>query len=175
MRPWEEPWHPVPRASGIAATVGITLLALWMATADQGWLVILDGANLVFHEAGHPIFGIFGATLGLYGGTLGQLVFPAVVAGTGFVRRHVVTAAVGIAWFGQNLVNIARYADDARAQELPLVGGGEHDWTAILMRWRALSSDHQVARVIRIVGYGLVLGAAAWSAWRTWRDRDENP
>lgn len=175
MSVWREPWHPIRRATGITACVGIGLLALWMATADQGWLMILDGTNLVFHEAGHLVFGLLGGTMGLYGGTLGQLVFPAVVAGAGGFRRHPVTLAVGAAWLGQNLNNIARYADDARAQELPLVGGGEHDWTTILSRWNALSSDHKVATLFRSAGYAVVLGAAAWLAWRTWRDNSENP
>lgn len=163
------PWTPISRGQGLAGALAIALLALWMAVADQGWLVILDGANLVFHEAGHPLFGIFGETAGLYGGTLGQLVFPAVVALAGTWRRHPGTAAVGVAWFGQNLGNIARYMADARAQELPLVGGGEHDWTAIFARWDALSADLRVAGVTRGLGFVLVIGSAAWLARLAWR------
>jgi hypothetical protein len=72
---------------------------------------------------------------------------------------------------GQNLVNIARYAADARAQELPLVGGGEHDWFHILTRWHAVDADHRVASVFRTTGWLLVLGAGAWLAWRAWSAR----
>ena len=38
--------------------------------------IFLDFVNLAFRQAVHPFFGLFGDTLGLYGGTIGQLVFP---------------------------------------------------------------------------------------------------
>jgi hypothetical protein len=62
-------------------------------------------------------------------------------------------------WGFENLLNIARYVADARAQVLPLVGGGEHDWTALLDRWGCLAQDTAIAQVIRAMG---------WLAWR-WR------
>ncbi len=159
------PWRPTPRGHAIATLIGLGLLALWMATDEDAYLRPLDDANLVFHEAGHHIYGLFGSTLALYGGTLGQLTFPAVVAATFFVRREQLGTAVGLAWFGQNCGNIARYAADARAQELPLVGGNEHDWFHILTRWDALDADHAVATGFRLVGWALVLGPALWLAW----------
>jgi hypothetical protein len=159
------PWRPVPRSHAIAALIGLALLALWMAVDDDAYLRPLDDANLAFHEAGHPIYGLFGETLALYGGTLGQLTFPAVAAATFFLRRERVGTAVALAWLGQNCGNIARYVADARAQELPLVGGGEHDWFHILSRWHALDADHTVAAGFRLIGWALVLGAALWLAW----------
>jgi hypothetical protein len=53
--------------------------------------------------------------------------------------------AVAGAWLFENLLNIARYMADARAQILPLVGGGEHDWTNIFSRWDVLASDTLIA------------------------------
>ena len=81
------PWRPVPRSHTIAALIGLGLLALWMAVDDDAYLRPLDDANLAFHEVGHQIYGLFGSTLALYGGTLGQLTFPAVAAATFFWRR----------------------------------------------------------------------------------------
>jgi len=152
----------------IATLVALGLLALWIARDDDGYLRILDDANLAFHEAGHLFYGLFGSALALYGGTLGQLTFPAIAAGTFFVRREPASYALALAWIGQNLINIARYANDARAQALPLVGGGEHDWFHILSRWHALSADHTVAATFRLAGWGFLLGAAAWLSYR-WR------
>jgi hypothetical protein len=160
------PWHPVTRGAAIGTLVALGLLALWMATDDDGYLRIIDDANLAFHEAGHLVYGILGETMALYGGTLGQLTFPAVAAIAFALRREPPSVALAVAWFGQNLVNIARYAGDARAQELPLVGGGEHDWLHILLRWNALSSDHTVAAGFRTAGWLLVLAAAAWLVHR---------
>jgi hypothetical protein len=162
------PWQPPSRAGAIGALVALGLLALWMATDDDGYLRVLDDANLAFHEAGHLVFGVLGDTAALYGGTLGQLTFPAIAAATFFVRREPAAVALALGWLGENLINIARYAADARAQELPLVGGGEHDWFHILVRWQALSSDHAVASVLRIGGWLILLGATAWLAWH-WR------
>lgn len=164
------PWQPVSTAH--AAAAGAALLALaWAVAGSDGYVRILDDANLAFHEAGHPLFGVFGATPALYGGTLGQLAFPTVVLLTSLVRRQPLAVAAGAAWFGQNLVNIARYCADARAQELPLVGGGEHDWLHILTRWGALHRDLEVAAAIRTAGWALIAIAAGVVAWRWRADR----
>ena len=160
---FREPWKPLgPAALGISLLVCASL-ALWALSAADPWIPLLDGANLMFHEAGHPLFGIFGEGPGLYGGTLMQLLVPLVVAGNFAWRRETAPFALSLAWACQNLVNIARYAADAREQVLPLVGGGEHDWEGILLRWNALGSDLAVARSIRGVALvGLVL-IAAWT------------
>ena len=57
-------------------------------------------------------------------------------------------------WFFENWLNIARYMADARAQELPLVGGGDHDWANIFGRWGLLAHDTQIAAVVRAIGWG---------------------
>jgi hypothetical protein len=60
-------------------------LAIWAAVIllfhmTTGWVPILDSANLAFHEAGHPIFGMLWGRLEVYGGTLMQLLMPGVCA-----------------------------------------------------------------------------------------------
>ncbi len=162
----DDRWQWPGRGAVIGGVVAIALFALWIAVDSDDYLRPLDDANLAFHEAGHMFYRVFGEAAGLYGGTLGQLTFPAVAAGTFFWRRDPVGFTVALAWIGQNLFNIARYAADARVQELPLVGGGDHDWTNILSRWSALDQDHTVARGFRIAGWALVLGSLGWLAWR---------
>ena len=54
---------------------------------------------------------------------------------------------------------------DARRQELPLVGGGDHDWTFILGSWGLLSADTTLAAWLRVLAVGLM----AWVIWRDWR------
>lgn len=135
---------------------------------DPGWTPILDSANLAFHEGGHMFYGVFGETAGLYGGVLGQLTFPIVVAAAYFFRRQRHGVALGLVWAAQNLFNIARYMADARAQELPLVGGGEHDFTHIFTRWGVLHRDLAIASTTRTIGWVLAIGAVGWLvlAWR---------
>ena len=165
----EEPWQPVGTAGLGATSIGFGaffLVALW---AEPGWVPLLDGVNLLFHEAGHPLFGLLGwETLTILGGTLMQLLVPLLVAGSFWVRRDAYGTAVAGVWTCENLLNIARYMADARAQVLPLVGGGEHDWTSLLSHWGCLAQDTTIAQVIRAMGW---LGMAACWAWLVWRWR----
>jgi hypothetical protein len=80
------PWKAVSGLAAIATSLGLACF-LGLLKTDTDGFVFLDYANLAFHEAGHPIFGMLGSTLGLYGGTLGQLVFP-VVALLAFWRQR---------------------------------------------------------------------------------------
>ncbi len=147
------------------ASVGFGVLFYLLKTDDDGFLFVVDHANLVFHEAGHVIFGILGGTPGLYGGTLGQLAIPLIV-GTAFAaQREPVGFAIAGVWFFQNFLNIARYMADARAQLLPLVGGGDHDWTNIFTCWGALSSDTAIANVVAVAGW---IGMAVVWGWLVW-------
>jgi hypothetical protein len=73
-------------------------------------------------------------------------------------------------WFFENWLNIARYVADARSLQLPLVGGGEHDWTEILSRWNILEYDIQVAAAIKWTGWLGVAAACAWLLWRYFGD-----
>jgi hypothetical protein len=52
----------------------------------------------------------------------------------------------------QNLWNISRYVQDAQAQELPLVGGGEHDWAYLLERVNLLEQDQLIGQLVRVAG-----------------------
>ena len=154
----------------LAAAVGLLLLC----HATWGWVPILDSANLAFHEAGHPIFGIFSSRLMVYGGTLMQLLIPAACVWECYRREQRYGFYVCLVWIGENLLNIARYMADARAHQLPLVGGLNpedfHDWTEILSRWGLLNQDIALASLVR---FGAVV-LMAWAVWRVWRIAEEN-
>jgi len=161
-----EPWEPVEREHviGVAAFTAVVLALL--LGGDPGWTPILDSANLAFHEAGHKFYGVLGETMSLYGGVLGQLTFPLVVVAVFFFRREAHGVAVGVIWASQNLFNIARYMADARARELPLVGGGEHDFEHIFTRWGVLHRDVDIASYTRAIGWIGIVAALAWLGWR---------
>jgi len=165
----ESGWKPVG-TGGLAGAALFTLYCGWYASTGEGWVHLLDGANLVFHEAGHPIFGLLlGSRVTVYGGTMGQLVFPLAVAGSFWFRRETASFAIAAIWFFENFWNIARYMADARAHDLPLVGNGEHDWTEILTRWGVLHLDTTLGGFVRLAGWLGVLAALGWLAWR-WND-----
>jgi hypothetical protein len=113
---------------------------------------ILDSLDLAIHESGHLVFAPFGEFVGFLGGTLMQLIVPSVFAGYFFRRRDRHAATVALWWIAQNLWNISVYVRDARAQELPLVGGGEHDWTYLLDRLDLLDKDISLGRAIHLLG-----------------------
>lgn len=159
------PWQPVSGWQMAGASLGFGWFLVLLKTDEDGF-VFLDHVNLVFHEAGHPIFGLLGPTLGLYGGTLGQLVMPLLVLGTFRRQGHAVGCAVAALWFFENFLNIARYMADARAQVLPLVGGGEHDWADIFTRWGVLASDTAIAQLVSAAGWVGMLVSWAWLGWR---------
>jgi hypothetical protein len=143
------------------------------APGDYGWL---DSLDLAIHEAGHLIFGFGGETLGLLGGTLLQLIAPAAFAIALWRSGDRHGATVPFWWLGQNCWNISVYIRDARTQELPLVGGGEHDWALLLERMGWLESDQALGRavfgagvliyVIAIVAGWLVLNPRGVAAGR---------
>lgn len=156
----------LPSWAAVAAFAAICLA--FHAFSEQGWVPILDSANLALHEAGHPLVGILGSRASVYGGTLFQLAFPVAVAFHFHRRGQMAGAAAGAVWLGENLLNVARYMADARAQMLPLVGGGDHDWTEIFSRWRILHLDTRVAGLTRFLAVLVMAVALIW-LYRRWK------
>ena len=153
---------PVPATRAQAVGVGVLSALLGFFVVTSGWVPLLDSANLALHEAGHPVVGLLSHRLEPYGGTIFQLLFPVLVIVHFFRRHHDAGAAIGAVWLGENLHNVARYMADARAQNLPLVGGGHHDWAEILSRWGLLQSDLGLARLTHGLGWLLMAGAVVW-------------
>jgi hypothetical protein len=171
---WEAEWQSVSATALAGASLGFLLLAILAATSDQGWIPLLDGVNLVFHEAGHPLFGILGwEVLTILGGTLMQILVPLLAVGTFWLRRDALGTAVTGIWAFENLLNIARYVADARAQVLPLVGGGEHDWADLLGRWGLLPQDLLIGQALRLIGWLGMVACWAWLAWRWHRSQPQ--
>lgn len=171
-------WDAKSRASSPAWA----LAALWLyvfAGMLHGWVWLLDSASLALHEAGHPLCSFISLRLTVYGGTLFQLIFPAVFAAS-FARRGQFAGFVFCCcWLGASLRNVGAYCADARAMALPLIGGADpeqwHDWREILSRWGALPMDHLFGGVFQLAGYalmGLALCLIAWHWKRPAKDED---
>ena len=116
----------------------------------------LDGVDLIIHEAGHPLFGAFGISfVGFLGGTLMQLIMP--IAFYVYFLRHTQpkSADICLFWIGQNFLNVGRYMADARAQEMPLLGG-EHDWAYMLDEVGLLRFDTVLGHLMDFLGCTLI-------------------
>jgi hypothetical protein len=121
----------------------------------------LDGIDLAIHETGHLVFAAFGEVIQFAGGTLFQLIVPTAFLVYFARRRDRHAATVSLWWIAQNLWNISVYVRDARTQELPLVGGGEHDWAFLLGHFGVLAHDQGIGRSFHAVGTLLWVVAVA--------------
>ncbi len=131
--------------------------------ADGTWL--LHGVSLGMHETGHLVFAPFGEVAAVLGGSLLQLLLPLAFVAEFARRRRWDGAALSLWWVAQNGWDVAVYVADARAESLPLVGGGEHDWAFLLMRWHALAADHSIARGLAHGASALAVVALVWAAF----------
>lgn len=138
-------------------SICIVPYVIWLIFSYQYHFI--DGANLLFHEAGHVILSIFGETIHYLGGSIGQLVFPILFCVSFFRRGHVFESAVCGIWLGENVINIAWYIGDAQAQAIPLVGGGIHDWHWLLSRAGLLSNCKMIATIVHSFGAIILLFA----------------
>ena len=167
---FEEPWKPLSRLAVVAWLV-FYVGFLGYAFSKQGGFLFIDSANLVVHEGGHNLFGWFGPTLGLWGGTLLQWLVPFLLAAYFFTQRQTTGFVFCLFFFFENWLYTATYMADARAQELPLVTTGDpdfvaHDFHAIFSGLGVLDYDTKIALVVRILGWCGMLACVAWLAWR---------
>jgi hypothetical protein len=166
----EEPWKPLSRPAIAAWLVFYTAFVLYAYSAHGGFLFI-DSANLVVHEGGHNLFGWFGPTLGLWGGTLLQWLVPFLLAAYFFTQRQPAGFVFCAFFFFENWLYTATYMADARAQELPLVTTGdpdfvEHDFHAIFSNLGVLDYDTKIAAVVRLLGWLGMLACVVWLGGR---------
>jgi len=135
------------------------LLLWWTIRLGSGastWCFV-DFANLAFHEFGHLLFRPLGMTLQYLGGTLFQLFVPAMLVVYFLIRRAEPSgSAFCFWWVGESLINVSIYMADARELNLPLVGGGDHDWNELFYRFGLLGEES----VARVVGMTHLLGTA---------------
>ena len=134
---------------------------------------IMHNINLAFHEAGHVLFMVLGNFMMVLGGSLMQLMVPAVVI-MAFVFKHenAFGGAVALWWLGQSAMDLAPYVYDARSGQLLLIGGfigrerpGSHDWTNLLGKLGMLDYAHALGTFTNFVGMVVMILALAWGGY----------
>lgn len=180
-----QPAQPMAVAGRLALLVfltiwGLRLMAMTIESNGAGES-FLHLVNLPFHEAGHVFFSPFGDFVRTLGGTLGQLIMPLVCCLVLLLKtRDPFGAGAAFWWFGENLLDVAPYIDDAGTGELPLLGGntgestpyGFHDWEYLMTETGRLGQEHALARAVHGFGATIMLLALAWMAitlYRTWQ------
>lgn len=156
---------PAPEAWHAALLAGGAALLAWSQVTGGRLAGILSYADLVFHEAGHVVFGLFGwRFLTILGGTLGQLAFPVAAAIRFGLTRQTAPYAAMVVWLGVNLVDVGTYAADGNARLLPLItmDPDTHDWWHLLGMLGIREHAEVVGGAIRAVGWALWGAAPAW-------------
>lgn len=149
---------------------GLRLMLMDYRTGGVGES-FLHGPLLVFHEAGHVLFRLFGEFVAVLGGTLMQLLMPMIMAVALLMRnRDPFAAALGVWFFGVSALDVAPYVYDALHPQLILLGGhtgeeGGHDWIYLLSEvgWREHAQT--LGWLTHKVGALIVLAALGWSGW----------
>jgi hypothetical protein len=161
-----EDWRPISRWTVLAWLVFYVLFLVYAFSMHGGFLFI-DSANLVVHEGGHMLFGWFGSTLGLWGGTILQWLVPLMLAAYFYRERQAAAFVFCMFFFFENWLYTATYMADARAMALPLVTTGdsdyiEHDWNAIFSSLGLLPHDARIAAIVRFIGWCGMLASTGW-------------
>jgi len=139
---------------------------LWCAYDPYQWHLI-DGVNLLIHEAGHIIFRPFGEFMMIAGGSLFQVIMPALFVGYFWYHKKFYSAALVLFWVGESILNVSVYAGDSLALQLPLLGGESsiHDWNYMLSTLNLLPATTKISGAIRLLGT-IVIALAAFCAFR---------
>lgn len=168
-------WTPISAPVFFAQAVFYVAFLLY-ALADKSGFLFIDNANLVVHEGGHALFGWFGQTIGIMGGTFLQWLVPALLAAYFFYHRQTSGFVFCAFFFFENFLYTAAYMADARAQDLPLVSLGdsdyvEHDWNTMFGWWGLLNYDTRIAGFVRFLGWMGMLTVVGWLAYRYYDTR----
>ena len=158
-------------------------LAMWLAFVAWGTALCgLDVATgaigdtflhrplLVFHEAGHVLCRPFGEWMTVFGGTLGQLAMPLLMAaGLAWRGRDLFGASLATWLAGVSLLDVAAYAYDALHPQLTLLSGGTgddsfHDWIWLLDEAGRRAQAQAIGHGLHLAGVVVVAGSLAWGA-----------
>lgn len=141
-----------------------TAYCLYYARTAADWHFI-DSFNLLVHETGHLVFVPFGELLTTLGGSLFQIIVPAVFVGYFVTRSDYFSAALTTFWVGINVINVSVYARDAIVMQLPLITGDNlgHDWHNALSMMGLLRHTESIGLSIYVTGIATVMLAACMS------------
>ncbi|MFM9904375.1 MAG: hypothetical protein ACKVQJ_07375 [Pyrinomonadaceae bacterium] len=167
-----------PNFLKLVFAVVLTLYFLWIAY-DPMQGSFLDSVDLPIHETGHLIFRLFGEFMGIAGGSLFQVIFPAIFVGYFLWQKSYYSAAIVLMWVGQSILNVWVYAADAVVMQLVLTSGftgsegSFHDWNYLLTATGLIGSTKKVAGIIRFIGTSTIIIAGVMSIYFSFAKTDE--
>lgn len=181
LPPAKQPFDPLafwPRVAMLSAFAlwGLILIAQDYSTGEIGTSFI-HRPLLVFHEAGHVIFRLLGEWMMVLGGTLGQLIMPAILGGALLMKnRDPFGASLGLWLLGVSLLDVAPYMFDAWRPQLMLLSGatgeeGGHDWIFLFNSLGLLPQAQWIGASTHKLGALVTVLALVWGARVLWLQR----
>ena len=150
----------------------LTIYFLWIAYAPMLGS-FLDLVDLPIHETGHLIFRIFGEFVGIAGGSIFQVLLPAVFVGYFIWKGQYYSASIVLFWVGQSILNVWVYASDAVVMRLVLTSGftgsegSFHDWNYMLTRTGLIGSTKIIAGIMRAIATLVIITAGLSSIYHS--------
>ena len=135
----------------------------------------IGGVNLLIHEAGHFIFMFFGDFIHVLGGSLNQVLIPAIFAVYFFLwRKEPFSGGIMLMWMGESLAEVANYAADAIVMQLPLLGGDNviHDWNYLFSALHVLPQTPGISSAMYGMSYMIFAAGAAISIYSVFNKRN---
>ncbi len=171
-----------PNIPKLVFAIIATLYFLWIATDPMmdGFGNFLNFVDLPIHETGHLFFRFFGEFMMIAGGSLFQVIFPAIFVGYFWWHFKPYSASIVLFWIGQSLLNVFVYANDAVVMQLVLTSGftgaegSFHDWNYLLTQTGLIGSTSAIAGMIRLIGTLTILIAAILSIYHSFGDDQNN-
>ena len=167
-----------PNIPKLIFAILLSIYFLWIAW-DPMQGSFLDNVDLPIHEFGHLLFRILGEFMGIAGGSLFQVIFPAVFVGYFLWQRSFYSAAIVSLWVGQSIINVWVYAADAVVMQLVLTSGSTgaegsfHDWNYMLSHFGLLGSTKSIAGIIRFIGTSTIIISSVFSIYYSFIQTDE--
>ena len=176
------PWKPVATPTFIFLSLLFFLHVVFFpkTTQIEGWSLftgMIHNVNLVFHEAGHILFGLFGNnTLMVLGGSLNQLLIPLIAFVSFFYKRDRSGSAFALLWFFGNFIDVSIYMADGRFLKLPLIGGlgmEAHDWRNLFNHFDLWDIDQMLSNAVFYLGWAGIFLSWIWlcKSWRSDRNK----
>ena len=159
-----------------AALLGLYFLSIAYKPLDGSFLDLVD---LPVHETGNLLFRPFGQFLMVAGGSLFQIIVPAVFVGYFWWNEKYYSAAIVLFWVGQSILNVFVYANDSVVMQLVLTSGftgsegSFHDWNYLLTETRLINSTRTVANIIRLLGTLTIIAAGIGAVYYALYPQDE--
>ena len=177
----------VTKPSDLAVRIGLLLLMpyiIWLSKYNDSYVAsihakavhlnfdgvmqsfhnLINGANMIVHEAGHGICYLLPCPqfFTALNGTLFQLALPLIFIYYYYKRENRTLAGIGGIWFAQNLIYVSWYMSTSHTPNLYpsfLPGSGIHDFWYIFSQLGVLEYDWLISGFIRVVAVTLLLAS----------------